>query len=146
VRAYVISARFAAERTTGVQRSAHEIVSRLFSEDTGRYTLISPKSGTRDGSALAVEQRGYIRYGHLWEQMELPGIVPSAGSVAVLYSPETSGPLGVSRQVMTVHDLFVVEDSEWFSRAFSTWCRWMLPRLVKRAASIPCKLRLGDSD
>jgi hypothetical protein len=55
---------------------------------------------------------------------------------AVLYSPETSGPLAVGQQVMTVHDLFVLENPEWFSRAFSAWCRWMLPRLVKRVAYI----------
>jgi hypothetical protein len=60
----------------------------------------------------------------------------SAGSDAVLYSPDTSGPLAVGQQVMTVHDLFVLENPEWFSRAFSAWCRWMLPRLVKRVAYI----------
>jgi len=136
VRTYVINARFAEKRMTGVQRSAHEIVSRLFSHDTGRYTLVSPKADTESGSSLAVEQRGHIRYGHLWEQMELPGIVRRAGSDAVLYSPETSGPLSVGRQVMTVHDLFVVEHPEWFSQVFSAWYQWLMPRLVKRVAYI----------
>jgi glycosyltransferase involved in cell wall biosynthesis len=132
----VINARFAAKRTTGVQRSAHEIVSRLLSEDPERYTLVSPRFVARSDPPLPIEQRGYIRNGHLWEQIELPRIVRSTGSDALLYSPETSGPLAVGRQVTTVHDLFAIENPEWFSRAFSTWYRWMMPRLVKRVAYI----------
>jgi glycosyltransferase involved in cell wall biosynthesis len=136
MRTYVINARFVAKRTTGVQRSAHEIVSRLLSDDPDRYTLVTPKFGTESDPSLPIEQRGYISYGHLWEQIELPRIVQSMGSDAVLYTPETSGPLAVGQQVMTVHDLFAVENPEWFSRAFSAWYRWLLPRLVKRVAYI----------
>jgi glycosyltransferase involved in cell wall biosynthesis len=136
MRTYVINARFVAKRTTGVQRSAHEIVSRLLSDDPDRYTLVAPKFGTGSDPSLPIEQRGYIRYGHLWEQIELPRIVQSMGSDAVLYTPETSGPLAVGQQVMTVHDLFAVENPEWFSRAFSAWYRWLMPRLVKRVAYI----------
>ena len=119
-----------------MQRSAHEIVSRLLSDDPDRYTLVAPKFGTGSDPSLPIEQRGYIRYGHLWEQIELPRIVQSMGSDAVLYTPETSGPLAVGQQVMTVHDLFAVENPEWFSRAFSAWYRWLMPRLVKRVAYI----------
>src|ERR687889_111389 len=106
MRTYVINARFMAKRTTGVQRSAYEIVRRLLSDDQGRYTLVSPKVGSGSDPTLPIEERGYIRYGHLWEQIELPRIVRSMGSDVVLYSPETSGPLAVGQQVMTVHDLF----------------------------------------
>src|SRR5918998_3139325 len=136
MRTYVINARFMAKRKTGVQRSAHEIVSRLLSDDPDRYTLASPKFGTGSDPSLLIEQRGYIRYGHLWEQIELPRIVRNIGSEAVLYSPETSGPLAVGQQVMTVHDLFAVENPEWFSRAFSAWYKWLMPRLLKRVAYI----------
>jgi hypothetical protein len=73
----VINARLTAKRTTGVQRAAHEIVSRLLSDDPSRYTLVSPTFGTGSDPSLSIEQRGYIRYGHLWEQIELPRIVRS---------------------------------------------------------------------
>jgi glycosyltransferase involved in cell wall biosynthesis len=136
MRTYAINARFTAKRTTGVQRSAYEIVSRLLSDDPGRYTLVAPKYGTGSDPSLPIERRGYIRYGHLWEQIELPRIVRSMGSDVVLYTPETSGPLAVGQQVMTVHDLFAVENPEWFSRAFSAWYRWLMPRLVKRVTYI----------
>jgi len=48
----------------------------------------------------------------------------------------TSGPVAVSRQVLTVHDLFPIEHPEWFSRAFSTWYRMLLPVLVPRVAFV----------
>jgi glycosyltransferase involved in cell wall biosynthesis len=137
LKTFVINARFAGMQVTGVQRSAHEIVSRLLSDNWTRYALVSPKFGVqRPPSSLPVEERGYISQGHLWEQIELPRIVRSMTKNAVLYSPMTSGPLAVSRQVMTVHDLFPIEHPEWFSRAFSSWYRWLLPRLLKRVAYI----------
>lgn len=122
---------------TGVQRSAHEIVSRLLlDEGEERYRLLSPKLGAQCTPSLPVEQQGYIRQGHLWEQFELPRIVREAGKDTVLYSPMISGPLAVTRQVLTVHDLFPVEHPEWFSRAFSGWYRWLMPRLVRRVDRI----------
>jgi hypothetical protein len=78
-------------QVTGVQRSAHEIVSRLLSYNWTRYALVSPKFGVqRPPSSLPVEERGYISQGHLWEQIEPPRIVRSMAKNAVLYSPMTS--------------------------------------------------------
>lgn len=141
MRTYVVNARFTGMRMTGVHRSAHEIVSRLVPTDPDRYALVSPKSGAKGVSALPVEQRGRIRHGHLWEQFELPGIVRGVGRDAVLYSPLTSGPLAVSRQVMTVHDLFCIENPEWYSWAYSSWYGWLLPQLVRRVAYIVANSR-----
>jgi glycosyltransferase involved in cell wall biosynthesis len=121
---------------TGVQRSAHEIVNRLLLDEEGDYRLVSPYFSGKSADRLQVEQRGYIRLGHLWEQVELPMIVRKLGERAVLYSPMTSGPLAVSRQVVTVHDLFPVEHPEWFSRAFSAWYRWLWPRLLPKVACV----------
>jgi glycosyltransferase involved in cell wall biosynthesis len=121
---------------TGVQRSAYEIVSRLLRSDEERYRLFSPKVKGPYAPLLPVEQRGRIRRGHLWEQFELPRLIRAVGKDAVLYSPATSGPLAVTRQVLTIHDLFPVEHPEWFSRPFSAWYRWLLPRLVRKVAYI----------
>src|SRR5215211_2334725 len=123
-------------RMTGVQRSAYEIVSRLLRSDEERYRLFSPKVKGPYAPLLPVEQRGRIRRGHLWEQFELPRLIRAVGKDAVLYSPATSGPLAVTRQVLTIHDLFPVEHPEWFSRPFGAWYRWLLPRLVRRVAYI----------
>src|SRR5215217_2468610 len=136
MREYVVNARFVGMRITGVQRTAYEIVSRLLLNDQVHYNLVAPKLKSDVIATLPVKQQGRIRQGHLWEQLELPRIVRGAGRDAVLYSPMTSGPLAVTRQVMTVHDLFPLEHPEWFSRAFSTWYRWLLPRMIRRVVRI----------
>ncbi len=120
-----------------MQRSAREIVARLIQAEPERYKLFSPKpTGGSDSSFPVEERRGRIRQGHLWEQIELPGLVKGTDKRCVLYSPMTSGPLAVRRQVMTAHDLFAVEHPEWYSRAFSAWYGWMMPRLVERVAYV----------
>jgi glycosyltransferase involved in cell wall biosynthesis len=139
VAAYLINARFTAMRMTGVQRSAYEIIRQLVSDGSGRYHLVSPRSeALLNGEALSlgVRQRGRLRQGHLWEQIELPGMVRRMGGEAVLYSPMTSGPVAVRKQVVTAHDLFAVEHPEWFSRAFSRWYSWLWPILLRRVARI----------
>lgn len=119
---------------TGVQRSSHEMVSRLLQmEDAPK--LLSPRLGEK-GASLPVEQRGFLRTGHLWEQVELPRLVRESGKKAVLFSPANSGPLAVGRQVLFVHDLFPVEHPEWFSRAFSTWYRLLWSQLLRRVARV----------
>lgn len=136
MRTCVVNARFAGMRMTGVQRSAYEIVSRLILDNGDDFRLVSPHSQAENPAMLPVEQRGHIRQGHLWEQLELPGIVRRGGKGSVLYSPMTSGPLSVNRQVVTMHDIFAVEHPEWFSRAFAAWYRWLWPRLLSRAARV----------
>jgi glycosyltransferase involved in cell wall biosynthesis len=136
---YLVNARFAGIRMTGVQRSAYEIVRRLISDGSGRYHLVSPRSKVPpkgEGLSLRIRQRGRLRHGHLWEQIELPGMVRRMGGKAVLYSPMTSGPVAVKRQVVTAHDLFPVEHPEWFSREFSRWYSWLWPILLRRVARI----------
>jgi glycosyltransferase involved in cell wall biosynthesis len=121
---------------TGVPRSAYEITSRLLLYREDRYHLFSPRVPVGTTLSLPVKQHGHVRQGHLWEQLELPRIVGRTGRDAVLYSPMTSGPLAVTRQVMTVHDLFPIEHPEWYSRTFSAWYQWLLPRLFRRVAYI----------
>jgi glycosyltransferase involved in cell wall biosynthesis len=134
--AYVINARFLTMRMTGTQRSAYEIVKRLILNEQEQYCLVSPPLRGGNVTQLSIAQQGHIRQGHLWEQVELPHMVKGMGKDAVLYSPITSGPIMVTRQVLTVHDLFTIENPEWFSRAFSTWYQWLIPRLVRRVAYI----------
>lgn len=135
MRSYVVNARFAAMRMTGVQRAAYELTRRLVAKGSTNCHLISPRF---EGNEIPLDifQQGRIRHGHLWEQLELPGVMRNIDKRAVLYSPMTSGPIAVKRQVMTVHDLFVVEHPEWFSRTFRRWYAWLLPILLRRVAYI----------
>ena len=70
--------------------------------------------------------------GHLWEQLFLPSAVRGR----LLWSPNTTGPLAVEKQVCTFHDLIPLDHPEWFNRRFAQWYQWLLPRLARRVRRI----------
>jgi glycosyltransferase involved in cell wall biosynthesis len=70
--------------------------------------------------------------GHLWEQLYLPTQLRSR----LLWSPGNTGPLGVSRQVLTVHDAASLDHPEWFERKFALWYAALMPRLIRKVRVI----------
>ena len=70
--------------------------------------------------------------GHLWEQLYLPTQL----QYRLLWSPGNTGPIGVSRQVLTVHDLATLDHPEWFERKFALWYGALLPRLIRKVRAI----------
>jgi glycosyltransferase involved in cell wall biosynthesis len=70
--------------------------------------------------------------GHLWEQFYLPTQLEHR----LLWSPGNTGPIGVSRQVLTVHDMATLDHPEWFERKFALWYSAMLPRLIRNVRAI----------
>jgi len=113
----VVNGRFLSRRLTGVERYAGEILSRL----DGRVHVARPGPAA---SGMA---------GHAWEQLVLPSRLSSRSA---LWSPANTGPLGVSNQVLTLHDLSTLEHPEWFAPAFGLWYRLLLPRLAHRVRRI----------
>ena len=69
---------------------------------------------------------------HLWEQFVLPRQVGGE----LLWSPCNTGPLRVRKQVVTIHDLAFRDCPGAFSRAFTAWYGWLLPRLANRVRRI----------
>ncbi len=113
----LVNGRFEGRRLTGVDRYASEVLRCL----GARVRVIRPP-------------RPLLGFaGHLWEQFVLPFSIPRGG---LLWSPANSGPMAVSRQVLTIHDLGPLEHPEWFARAYSIWYRWMLPVLSRRVKCI----------
>jgi len=70
--------------------------------------------------------------GHLWEQVCLPTQLRRR----LLWSPGNTGPIGVSRQVLTVHDMASLDHPEWFERKFALWYGALLPRLIRNVRAI----------
>ncbi len=70
--------------------------------------------------------------GHLWEQFTLP----LRFSHRLLWSPANTGALGVSRQVVTIHDTSTLDHPEWFARQFAIWYAFLLPRLCRTVRAI----------
>lgn len=112
-----VNSRFRVQVLTGVQRYAVEVADRL----NGRLIEIAPKGSI--GRDL----------GHLWEQVYLPLVVPKH---SVLWCPTGVGPLIHRRQVLTIHDVAVLEHPEWYSRTYAAWYRWLWPKLGRRAARV----------
>jgi glycosyltransferase involved in cell wall biosynthesis len=54
----------------------------------------------------------------------------------LLWSPCSTGPLSVERQVVTIHDCAFVDQASCFTRAFAAWYQWLVPRLARRARAI----------
>ncbi len=111
----VVNGRFQVQRVTGVQRYAHEIVSRLSTD----MEIVAPKSA-----------KGII--GHLWEQTMLPWKCEGR----LLWSPNASGPMTYSRQVVTFHDLFPIENPEWYHPAYAKWYSVVMRRLAAQAVHL----------
>jgi glycosyltransferase involved in cell wall biosynthesis len=101
---------------TGLQRYTKELCKRL----DGNVVRVSP----------SIPMNGAM--GPLWEQFLLPGL--TAGRV--LWSPANAGPVLVERQVVTFHDIAVLDHPEWFGRRFAAWYRWLVPRLAHRVMTI----------
>ena len=70
--------------------------------------------------------------GHIWEQVYLPTQLHRR----LLWSPGNTGPIAVSRQVLTVHDAATLDHPEWFERKFALWYGALLPRLIRKVRAI----------
>jgi glycosyltransferase involved in cell wall biosynthesis len=112
---FAVNGRFRTQRITGVQRYAHEIVSRL----ENKLDVIEPDSA-----------KGAV--GHLWEQTLLPWRCDGR----LLWNPNCSGPLFYNRQVVTFHDLFPIDNPEWYSPAYARWYNIAMRRLAARAVHL----------
>src|SRR5689334_23084765 len=111
-----LNARFYSHMTTGMQRYALELARRF----AGEIDSIRPK-----GPLVGM-------LGHLWEQFYLPSVVGRR----LLWSPNNTGPLALSNQVCTIHDLQPMERPEWFHPRFSALYKWLMPRLARRVHHI----------
>ena len=98
---------------TGVQRYTAELVKRIPQLEP----IVSKLEGLR---------------GHAWEQAILPTLLRGR----LLWSPANTGPLAVEKQVVTIHDLSVVDRPEGFSLRFREFYRFLLPRLTRRVRAI----------
>ncbi len=110
----VVNGRFQGRRVTGPERYASEILRCL----SPRVKVIKPRQPL---SGLQAD---------LWEQVLLPR---SLQEDQFLWSPASSGPLALSRQAVTIHDLTALDHPEWLEQKYRSWSRFMLPRLARRA-------------
>ena len=96
---------------------------RVASEIGRRLALAELRPSPRFASGLA---------GHLWEQVTLALRVARRP----LWSPSTSAPIAIGRQVVTIHDIAFVDVPQHFSPAFARLYRALTALTVRRARHI----------
>lgn len=120
----VVNARFLTQRVTGVQRYAIEVSRRIKRmEPATRFLMPSGAIHPELVTELGAECVGRLR-GHAWEQLELPLYLRGAGLIGLC----NAAPLGVTRQIVTIHDAAPFAVPEAHSRAYGLWYRLLLRR------------------
>ncbi len=110
-----VNARVTAMSMGGQQRYAAEVIKRL-----GDVELVAPPRQLTGAK------------GHLWEQVALPWRARGK----LLWSPSTTGPVLMRRQVVTIHDVAFLDTPQFFSRSFRAFYSAITPVLACRAAHI----------
>ena len=128
-----VNGRFLSQATTGTQRYALELVSRLAARHAGGLVVHVPQ-GTKVPAAIAshVEVCESRARGHLFEQVALPW----ATRHDLLLSLGGPAPVAARRQVATIHDVSVFRYPQTYSRTFRTWYRSMYRVLSRRAVRL----------
>jgi glycosyltransferase involved in cell wall biosynthesis len=131
-----INGRFLAQRITGPQRYAHEVVRRLIRTRGTKNVkvLVPPYRDPVPKEFVAATSRGGRLRGHPWEQLELGRLANKNGGV--LWSPVNVGPVSAKRHVITIHDVFSIQFPRWVGKRFHLWYSLLLPKLASAASQI----------
>lgn len=130
-----INARFLTQKTTGVQRFAIEISKQLKLLLPG-VKFISPKNIIQKELAdyFEVETCGNFT-SHLWEQIELPIFLKKKKNPLLINLGNTA-PLFYKNQLVSILDLSFIINPKWFSRSFSLFYSFVIPKIAKRSLRI----------
>lgn len=138
----VINGRFFDRRMTGVDRFAYEVIAAIndliAANDLDiqglNFKILLPPNvkPEREFSHIPMETVG-SRNSQLWEQLDLPRVIPNAG---ILLNLCNTGPALVRRQVVVIHDATPVRMPKTFNRAFRLWYRVLMPLLGRVSQKI----------
>lgn len=129
-----LNGKFTAQRTTGVQRVAAQLVHALDERVTGRWVLLCPPRG-RVPALRRIEARAVGPAGlpaTLWEQAVLPWVARDG----LLLNLAGAAPALASRQACMLHDAAVFDHPEAYTRRFVGWYRWLFRRVARRASAL----------
>jgi len=129
---WAINGKFCAQRLTGVQRVASELVRALDSLVLpGEFALFCPP-GARLPDLRHIRVREVGPCGlplHLWEQVCLPWATRDMR----LLNLSGSAPALARRQACLLHDAAVFDRRQAYTATFVWWYRWLFRRLAERA-------------
>jgi glycosyltransferase involved in cell wall biosynthesis len=131
----LVNGAFLAHAPTGVQRHAWEILERLPAHGI-QPVLLAPRSlVVHDGYGPAAGGVRRYRNGRpqVWQQLTLPR---AARRGDILWTPSGLAAVAAGRQVVTMHDLSMLDHPEWFSPAYSWAYRLLAPIALRRALHV----------
>jgi glycosyltransferase involved in cell wall biosynthesis len=128
-----LNGRFYGARTTGVQRFAREIATRLSTcVDT---VVLVPRSVNPDRRPDAQGAVRGVLDGSLWELVEFPWRARSLGCTVGLHLANSAPPRG-GPHVLVVHDVTPLTHPEWYTGRFVWWWRAVVAPAVRRAERV----------
>jgi glycosyltransferase involved in cell wall biosynthesis len=132
----VINARFLTQKITGTQRFAVELAIRL-KQRIPELRFVAPKNILhRDlANVLNAEIIGKSQNGVVWEQLELPYFLMRMGSPLLVNMCNTA-PFIYNNNLVSIMDISYFLHPEWFSRSFSLYYNFLIPRILKKAKKI----------
>lgn len=133
--AVIVNGRFLRARPTGVQRVAGELL-RAVDRDMSsperapdRWSIVAPADTQMPPLGnIPLRASGRLE-GHIWEQVTLPWLARDA----LLVNLCNTAPLIGRRMVTMIHDAQAFTTPESYSRGFSAWYRFLLPRVGARS-------------
>lgn len=130
-----VNGRFAAQRTTGVQRVAREVLLALDRLPAAEgWTLLCPPSAEPPSlRRVAVRRVGASGVPlHAWEQ----AVLPWAARDGLLVNLAGGAPALARRQLAVIHDAAVFDHPGAYTPAFRAWYRMLFRRLARRGDAL----------
>jgi glycosyltransferase involved in cell wall biosynthesis len=130
-----VNGKFIAQRTTGVQRVARELLRALDERvPPGRWTLLCPPQAEPPPlRRIALRIVGRARWPlHAWEQWTLP----RAAREGLLVNLAGAAPAFARWQCALLHDAAVFDHPEAYTPAFRGWYRWLFRHLARRGDAL----------
>ena len=130
-----INARFLTQPVTGVQRFAIEL-SRQLKYSGLDVHFVAPQNILQKDIARDLKPIIFGKLqGHLWEQIELPFFLRRRKSPLLINFANTA-PLLYGNQIVTIHDLAFRVNPAWFSKAFTGYYNFLIPKIARNAKKI----------
>lgn len=129
-----INGRFLTQHPTGVQFFAQEICKEL--DGKIDFEILVPINQPLINHSLnhKVKKIGYLK-GYLWEQFSLPNYIRTQPNCLLLNLCNLA-PISIQNQVITIHDLAFVKNSNWFSLTFQLAYNFIIPKIIVNSKAI----------
>jgi len=130
-----VNARFLTQQISGVQVFAIELCRHL-KQINPQLKFVSPTNILNKKVALELDVITCGKHtGQIWEQIDLPRFLNKRNQ-PILLNLCNSAPYFYKKNIITIHDLAFLEQPKWFSFAFRTWYKILIPKIAKDALRI----------